>query len=80
MEWGKGYPDHRRKSQQESAGKLKDISKLSHKDFTDIIDCVNPDIVEKVTCFPEIKKVFETSDGVDPKIKEKILSFSGSKK
>lgn len=54
---GAGYPKERAKSQAMSRQTLAGISKLSHKDFTDILKASDPEILKAIAGSKDFMKV-----------------------
>ncbi len=67
VEWGSGYPEHRKASQQRSSALLKDISRLTHLPLPDIIARMDEAVVRPALAFPGVMdfvRKFATPDCV----------------
>lgn len=58
-DFGKGYPKHREESQQESRKVLFGISECTHKNFTEILDTLDRDIVLTVMKSDKFKNMVQ---------------------
>jgi len=56
-EFGRGYPAHRRESQQQSIETLKDISKVVHRSFEEIISSLDELVLRPVLRYPGIQEL-----------------------
>jgi len=59
-EIGGGYPEHRRSSQKESQRILNDISKISHRDFDEIVSRLDDKVVKTALEYPGVKSFMNT--------------------
>jgi ribose 5-phosphate isomerase RpiB len=54
VEWGLGYPEHRKTSQQRSSAILKDISRLTHLTMPEIIERMDESVARPALAFPGV--------------------------
>ena len=54
VEWGLGYPEHRKSSQQRSSAILKEISSRTHLPLPDIIARMEDEVVRPALAFPGV--------------------------
>jgi ribose 5-phosphate isomerase RpiB len=59
VEWGCGYPAHRKEPQTASRLKLESISTLTHRPFAEIIEMLPDDVVVPVLEYPGMKELIE---------------------
>jgi hypothetical protein len=52
VEWGLGYPEHRKASQQRSSAILKEISSRTHLPMAEIIARMEDEVVRPALAFP----------------------------
>ncbi len=73
VEFGSGYPVHRKESQKKSRMILKDLSQSFHIPFESIVEMVNKDIIEKALTFPGIMEIIDVKSLVDAGIKNALI-------
>lgn len=73
VDFGCGYPDHRRESQKESRKILADMSKTFHLPFEKIIENINIDILKKALEYPGVAEIIDISSIADLKIKDALI-------
>jgi len=71
VEFGCGYPAHRKEIQKKARGQLLEISDKVHKPFAQIIEEMDSLTLKKVLTFPGIMELIETAP--DSELKEALL-------
>ncbi|MFW5862445.1 MAG: RpiB/LacA/LacB family sugar-phosphate isomerase [Spirochaetota bacterium] len=74
VEFGQGYPEHRKESQQKSRKMLFRISSLTHRSFAEIIDQLDDEVVKPVLTFPSVLDIINVDGLTDEKLKASILN------
>lgn len=69
-EFGRGYPPHRQKSQQESINLLKKVSVTVHRSFAEIISSLEDKIIQPVLRFPGVLELIDIDSLEDEGLKE----------
>ena len=59
VEWGIGYPEHRKAAQKISREKLKQVSEITHYTFAEIIERMDPQIVNNAIGHPNFSIALE---------------------
>jgi ribose 5-phosphate isomerase RpiB len=59
VEYGVGYPEHRKESQRKSREKLCEMSKQFHLPFETILEKIDKEILEKVLRFPGVTEIID---------------------
>lgn len=72
-EFGGGYPENRKESQEESRQKLIKISEQSHNDMSKILETIDKDIINRIFSSKDFCKVI-IENSKEIKLKEFILS------
>ena len=70
VEWGCGYPAHRKEPQTASRLKLEKISTLTHRPFAEIIETLPDDVVVPALEYPGMKELIEVDAIEDLALKE----------
>ena len=73
-EFGKGYPPHREKSQQESRNTLMEISQNTHKNFADILGFLDDGLISATLNYPGVKELIDIDSIEDKKVKQALIS------
>jgi ribose 5-phosphate isomerase RpiB len=71
-DFGSGYPEHRKASQDESRKTLVDISSSTHKPFSQIIEDLPDKVVKPVLAFPGVKEILNIDKIENDKIRDAL--------
>ncbi|MDY0093296.1 MAG: RpiB/LacA/LacB family sugar-phosphate isomerase [Candidatus Vecturithrix sp.] len=69
VEWGCGYPAHRKAPQQAARMKLEEISTLTHRPFVEILAALPDDVVIPSLEYPGMKPLIDVESIDDPDLK-----------
>jgi ribose 5-phosphate isomerase RpiB len=69
VEFGSGYPEHRKGPQKESRETLVEISQATHKRFSEIITDLPEKVIRPVIEYPGIKDLIDVESIADPDLK-----------
>ncbi len=75
VEFGSGYPEHRKEPQKASRLMLNRIGEASHKPFADIISALPAEITETALLFPRMREALEGVRVSDEKLRSAIDDF-----
>lgn len=73
VEFGSGYPPHRKEPQQHSRLILENISKLVHHPFAEIITALPQEVIQPVLNYPNMQKLIDVDTLDDSAIKVALL-------
>ena len=73
VEFGSGYPPHRKEPQQRSRLILENISKLVHLPFAEIITALPQEVIQPVLDYPGMQQLVNVDTLDDSAIKEALL-------
>ncbi|MCK4724879.1 MAG: RpiB/LacA/LacB family sugar-phosphate isomerase [Anaerolineales bacterium] len=74
VEFGSGYPEHRRIPQKESRDTLVEISRATHKPFSQIITDLPTGVIQPVIAYPGMKELIDVDSIDDPALKTAFRS------
>jgi ribose 5-phosphate isomerase RpiB len=74
VEFGSGYPEHRKIPQKESRETLVEISKATHKHFSQIIIDLPEKVIRPVIEYPGIKELIDVETITEPDLKSAFQS------
>jgi len=75
VESGCGYPPHRQESQRQSLKTLKNVSKLSHRKLSEIIDSLPENIVKPVINYPGVMNLLDIDTLEDHELINSLKKF-----
>ena len=75
VEFGSGYPPHRKEPQQHSRLILENISKLVHRPFAEIITALPQEVIQPVLNYPNMQKLIDVDTLDDSAIKVALLQL-----
>jgi ribose 5-phosphate isomerase RpiB len=78
QEWGSGFPEHRKESQQRSRALLMDISRVAHKSMADIVDSIAEEVAMPALRYPGIAERLLEEPRIDARLAESIERRLGS--
>lgn len=73
VEFGSGYPSHRKEIQKDARELLNEISLKAHKPFIQIIEEMNSTTIKKVLTLPGMMELIESAPPSGLKLKEALL-------
>jgi len=68
--FGEGYPRHRRESQEQSREALKNISKITHKSFAEIISTIDNSLLQPVLTYPGVLELIDVDSIQDDELRK----------
>jgi hypothetical protein len=77
VEWGCGYPAHRKEPQQASRLKLETVSTLTHRPFADILEALPDDVVIPVLEYPGVRELIDVESVEDAALKAVLQKRMG---
>ena len=77
VEWGCGYPAHRKEPQTASRLKLEEISTLTHRPFAEIIETLPDDVVVPALEYPGIKELIDVDTIEDQALRASLQKRLG---
>jgi ribose 5-phosphate isomerase RpiB len=69
VEWGCGYPAHRKEPQKASREKLASISTLTHRPLAEILEVLPDDVVKPTLEYPGVKELIDVNSIEDAALK-----------
>lgn len=73
VEFGSGYPEHRKAPQKEAREALAKLSEKTHKPFEVIIEEMDATVIKKVLTFPGIWQIIDSAPDDSSKIKSALV-------
>jgi len=73
VEFGSGYPEHRKASQQQSRKTLINISQKTHLSFEVIVEKMDSNIVKKVLNFPGVWDLLDVENIENDKFRDILV-------
>jgi ribose 5-phosphate isomerase RpiB len=74
VEFGAGYPEHRKVPQKESRETLVEISRATHKPFAQILTSLPEKVIRPVMEYPGMKELIDIESVSDPELKAAFQS------
>lgn len=77
VEWGCGYPAHRKEPQQASRLKLSTISTITHRPLSEILAALSDDVAKPALEYPGVKDLIDIDSVDDPALKAVLQKRMG---
>ena len=75
VEWGAGYPEHRKEPQRQARELLKTISSAAHKPFREIVGALPREFVKETLTFPRFRDFLNAQAEVNRELKEALNTW-----
>ncbi len=75
VEFGSGYPEHRREPQKEARLMLNRINEAAHRPLVEILRGLPKELVSEVLLFPRMREAIEKTKGGEKELRDFIESF-----
>ena len=72
VQFGIGYPEHRRESQKKSRDLLTAVSRITHRKFSEIVDEIDEAVIRPVLEFPGFLKILDIDSLSDEELKKSL--------
>lgn len=72
VQFGIGYPEHRRDSQKKSRALLAEVSRTTHRKFSEIVDEIDEAVIRPVLEFPGFLKILDIDTLRDEELKTSL--------
>ena len=72
VQFGIGYPEHRRDSQKKSRTLLAAVSRITHRKFSEIVDEIDEAVIRPVLEFPGFLKILDIGSLSDEELKKSL--------
>ena len=72
VQFGIGYPEHRRESQKKSRDLLTAVSRITHRKFSEIVDEIDDAIIRPVLEFPGFLNILDIDSLSDEELKKSL--------
>ncbi|MEW5816615.1 MAG: ribose-5-phosphate isomerase, partial [Spirochaetota bacterium] len=75
VEFGCGYPEHRKEPQREARRTLETISQITHKAFAEIMDSLPEEVVVPALSYPGMEKLIAVDAIQDTALKNALVKW-----
>jgi ribose 5-phosphate isomerase RpiB len=78
VEFGSGYPEHRKDIQKKARLALSDLSRKTHLSFDSIIEVMDSEVLKRALTFPDVRELIQTADDSELKkaLEKKYAEFT----